>query len=273
MMYNNNLVPKWMKKGKKYQAVNGTKIKFGGANPDHFQILFIIPHYPIHISFVVRPDDIELHLTHQPNYKHERSEHEQVFRVKNEQIKQRVENLRKQKGAIEPYRPQKWWKQYPHNVINVDMHELTYYQSSPFHVDLKFLKQNKLSKDDIHKIRFTFGYVYDTEGYCKGLLCGDEAHNRVIFVREVFLKQIVDELVNLHTLAPEIMTKIEQFGKKLIKDGMWNNQSITPSKHHPTTKLPWASRQVPKQSHRSRSKRRFRHQYRVGNSQETSVHD
>ena len=236
-MYDNKLVPDWMKKGKKYQAVDGTKIKFGGANVEHFQILFIIPHYPIHISFVVRPEGIEVHLTHQS--KHEQGKHKQVFCVKKEQITQRVDDLIK-KGMIKPCRPQEWRQRYPHNVINLDTYELTYYQSSPFHIDPKFLKQNKLSKNDIYKITFTYGYAFDPDGNGKGLLCGDEVRNRVTFVKEKVLKQIIDELVNLHALAPEIKTEIEQFREDLIKNGMWDNQLITTPNYPDIRTLPWA---------------------------------
>ena len=240
---------KWMQKGKKYVVPDGTKIKFIGANPKHLQILFIIPRYPIHISFVIRPEDIELHLTHEPNHKHKQSVHESILSIKNEKIKQRVEDLRKQNGVVKSHRPQQWLQQYHYRVIDIDIHELTFYQSSPFSIDLKFLKQKKLSKRDILKIRFTFGYAFDTAGNCKGLLCGDKENNQVIFIKAVFLRQIIGEFVNLHTLAPEIRVKIEEFGRKLFADDMWNDQVPVRSRHdlHSITlELPWAYQQYPR---------------------------
>lgn len=235
-----------MQKGKKYVMPDGTKIKFSGANPKHFQILFIIPHYPIHISFVIRPEDIEVHLTHEPNSKHKQSVHKQVLYIKNEKIKQRVEDLRKQKNVVKSHRPQQWLRQYHYRVIDIDIHELTFYQSSPFSIDLKFLKQKRLSKKNILKIRFTFGYAFDAAGNCKGLLCGDEENSQIIFIKMIFLRQIIEEFVNLHTLAPEIKVKIEEFGRKLLADGMWNNQVPVRSRHDLHSiifGLPWAYQQ------------------------------
>ena len=215
-----------MKKGKKYKMPDGTKIRFGGANPNHFQILFIIPHYPIHISFVIRSVDIELHLTYEQNH-----EHEQIFCIKNDAIKQYVEGLKKQNGIIESCHPGQWWQKYHYRVVDVDVYTLTFHQSSPFCIDPTLLKQNKLSKSNIIKITFTFGYVFDMGGKFKGLLCGDEEHNQVIFMKEVSVKRIIEECVQLQTLDPKINAKMEQFRQNLIKKGVWHNSTTPPPWH------------------------------------------
>ena len=212
--------PKWMIK--KYEKIlpNGVKIRFGGANPEHFQINFFTT-YPIHMSFTIRQEDVELHLTY--DSKQEKKKHAKIFNIENEDIRKEVKKLQKQNKLIERCFPTHWWKKYGtiYRVLDTETPDFTFHQSIPLSIDPVFLKENRSTRKHITQIEFKFGFVFDVSGQQKGLLCGHEESGTIIFIKQAFLIKIINNFLNLDTLSEEIKKRREQFKEDLIKNGQW----------------------------------------------------
>ena len=218
--------PKWMIK--KYEKIlpNGVKLRFGGANPEHFQINFFTT-YPIHVSFTIKQEIIELHLTY--DSKQKTKEHVSILNIENDDINKTVKKLEKQKKLIERCLPTWWWKKYGsiYRVIDIETPEFIFNQPIPLSMDPTFLKNNRSTRKHITHIKFKFGFVFDRNGKQKGLLCGDEEKGLMVFIKQAFLMKIINSFVNLDTLSEEIKTKREQFKHDLIQNGKWHTTATT----------------------------------------------
>ena len=196
------------------KKLEGGTIIFAGTWPD-LEIIFVAHNDRIHTSFVIKPRSLDLHFTYEPPKKTALTKiHQKVFRIDTEQISKQV-NKYQNPRVITSYS----WDQND-RLIDVDRHIVPFYQLGNNNIlDLKFLKKNRLSKNDLRTITFKFAYVFTKNGVWRGLLCGSQEKNLLIFIKKSFIQKIRKEFRQFNASEPEISIQRERFRQSLRDKG------------------------------------------------------
>jgi len=199
-MNDRNYIPNWVIKGKKIKLPDGNIVTFGGKNQEDVCIIVKDPEDHIHANFVIKSDEIELHL------RDEKTKNiTSLFEVYSTVITDLSHYwYKKEPNLVKWFKPKNWSRDV--FVIDVNSKDVPNYRliDGIYDINPDDVKPNALSNEAIIKLKFSAGIMFDKFGRCQGLLMSLKKKKILLLIEKPIFENILNTIIGMDTMKQNI---------------------------------------------------------------------
>lgn len=203
-------IPSWLIKGRRIDLPDGSMVEFTGKNDDDYCMIFKDKGDDFHVNFTIKPDLFELHTkdeeTEMRNYHLKRYSAVIVDLV--------YHWSKKRPELVKPFSVKYWTHQ--EHVIDINsspIPELNW-TGGIYDLDPKLLPKYELSEEQVRKLHFSIGLLFNNHGMCNGMLLAHKKSRQLIRVDKTLLFTIFNTAVGLDSLKDAIIKDYKDYKAK-----------------------------------------------------------
>lgn len=200
-------VPKWLVKGKTLELPDGNIVTFAGKNPRDHCIIVKDKNENIHVNFVIKEDEYELHLKNEKT-----GEKYSLFETYASVITDLTNHWRNKRSDLIKDFPSKYWKNHNEVVIDVNSSEIPMvrWKEWLYDADPETLRANFIPKEKIIGLKFSMGVMYDKYGNCQGMIMPIKKQKRLLLIKQPLFVQIMDTVFGIEFLRTHMKENYEK---------------------------------------------------------------
>ena len=208
---NETIIPKWVVKNTEQKLSDGNMVIFSGKNPNDNCIIVKDQTENIHVNFTIKKDEFELHL------KNEKTNHKEYFlNVYSSVIVQLTEYWwNKQPDLVKSF-PAKNWNR-TDSVIDIHSNKvpILHWKEGVYDIDPNDVEPNSMFKEDVIKMKFKVGIIFNHHGECRGLLVAFPKKKKLILVDKQLLERVINTAIGIDTVKTRVLEAYKRFKEQI----------------------------------------------------------
>jgi hypothetical protein len=206
-------IPKWVVKNQEFSLPNNNMLIIKGKRKDDFYFIFKNKADSFHIDFSITKDAYGVRTKNEKTH----AEPTVLLNRYSDVIIQLTEHWKNKKPHLVKELDPKFWEKHTEMVIDINSDKIpTFLQlDEMYYVEPHILRENCLFKEDVIKMKFTFGLMFDAFGEGKGMILSHKKSKKLILVDRELIEPIMNTAIAIDSIKDKIIEQYEDYKKNL----------------------------------------------------------